>query len=114
VPRAASEEYLAATDAKFFHVFTRAADNRDAAWRARMQFYNGEDPATGSAAGCAISYLVRYGLVPSGQHTVLEQGVEIGRKSRISVHAALTDEVIGSVFVGGRTIFVATGSFSLA
>ena len=27
-------------------------------WRARMQFYGGEDPATGSAAGCAISYLV--------------------------------------------------------
>ena len=25
-----------------------------------MQFYNGEDPATGSAAGCAISYLVRH------------------------------------------------------
>jgi len=31
---------------------------QEPAWRARMQFYGGEDPATGSAAGCAISYLV--------------------------------------------------------
>src|SRR5947207_1720185 len=33
--------------------------------RARMFFYGGEDPATGSAAGCAVSWVVRYGLVKS-------------------------------------------------
>ncbi len=37
------------------------------AYRARMQFYDGEDPATGSAAGCAISYLVAHGTVASGR-----------------------------------------------
>jgi trans-2,3-dihydro-3-hydroxyanthranilate isomerase len=105
---------LAGTDAKFFYVFARAADNGNATWRARMQFYNGEDPATGSASGCAISYLVHFGLVGSGQGAVLEQGVEIGRKSRISARSFLTDGAVGSVFVGGRTIFVASGFFSLA
>jgi trans-2,3-dihydro-3-hydroxyanthranilate isomerase len=114
VPRRESEEYLAGTDAKFFYVFARAADNGNATWRARMQFYNGEDPATGSASGCAISYLVHFGLVGSGQGAVLEQGVEIGRKSRISARSFLTDGAVGSVFVGGRTIFVASGFFSLA
>src|SRR6266540_6936990 len=29
--------------------------------RARMFFYGGEDPATGSAAGCALSWMVRHG-----------------------------------------------------
>ena len=34
-------------------------------WHARMQFYNGEDPATGSASGCTIAYLVQHGLAAS-------------------------------------------------
>jgi trans-2,3-dihydro-3-hydroxyanthranilate isomerase len=33
--------------------------------RARMFFYGGEDPATGSAAGCAVSWMVRHGLAKS-------------------------------------------------
>jgi len=33
-------------------------EGTESTWRARMQFNGGEDPATGSAAGCAISYLV--------------------------------------------------------
>ena len=50
-------------------------------YRARMQFYGGEDPATGSAAGCAISYLVARGAAPSGTRVHVRQGVEIGRPS---------------------------------
>ena len=78
-----------------------------------MQFDFGEDPATGSASGCTISYLVRHGLAVSGQQIVIEQGIEILRPSRIHVSAAIEDGIVTKVFVGGRTIPVATGRFFL-
>jgi trans-2,3-dihydro-3-hydroxyanthranilate isomerase len=112
IPQAAAQAYLATTDAKFFYCTTRADQNSGADFHSRMQFYNGEDPATGSASGCAISYLVRHGVVPSGQPTVLEQGIEIRRPSRLHVRASLDGEKVTQVFVGGRTIQVASGRFS--
>ena len=78
-------------DAKFFHCITRAAADSGADWHARMQFYNGEDPATGSASGCTIAYLVRHGLAASGQPIVIEQGIEMLRPSRIHVRQRSTD-----------------------
>ena len=82
-------------------------------WRARMRFYAGEDPATGSAAGCAISYLVRQRAVPPGAITVIAQGVEMLRPSRLVVSAQLDGERVHGVEVGGRTIPVAVGRFIL-
>jgi trans-2,3-dihydro-3-hydroxyanthranilate isomerase len=114
VPQGAAKLYLAQSDAKFFYVFARAAQESAAGFQARMQFYNGEDPATGSASGCAISYMVLHGLVESGHETILEQGVQILRPSQIFVSACLTHGAVRRVFVGGRTILVATGSFSLS
>jgi trans-2,3-dihydro-3-hydroxyanthranilate isomerase len=109
IPQAAAQAYLAASDAKFFYCTTRA--NSGADFHSRMQFYNGEDPATGSASGCAISWLVRHGVVPSGQPIVLEQGIEIRRSSRLHVRASLEGDKVTRVFVGGRTIQVASGRF---
>ena len=113
IPQAAARSYLASSDAKFFYVIAPTGLTDAAPFRARMQFYNGEDPATGSASGCAISYLVRHGFAPSGRQTILEQGIEIGRPSKIYAEASLTDGKIGGVFVGGRTVPVASGVFSL-
>lgn len=112
IPQAAASAYLARTDAKFFYCIAPSS-TPGVDFRARMQFYNGEDPATGSAAGCAISWLVRHGLVPSGKHVVLEQGIEISRPSRLHLQAHLEDDRIARVFVGGRTIPVASGAFLL-
>jgi trans-2,3-dihydro-3-hydroxyanthranilate isomerase len=78
-----------------------------------MQFDAGEDPATGSASGCAISYLVRHGVVPGGQTIVIEQGIEILRPSRIHASATIENNRVSKVFVGGRTIPVASGRFFL-
>ncbi len=82
-------------------------------WRTRMRFYAGEDPATGSAAGCAICYLVRHGAVTSGAKITFMQGVEMLRPSRITVSARLEGEDVREVEVGGRTIPVARGRFIL-
>ena len=109
IPHGKAQSYLNGSDAKFFYCITRAPAASSAEWHARMQFYNGEDPATGSASGCAISYLVRHGLVGSSQPVVIEQGIEMRRPSRIHVQATRNGGVVTGVFVGGRTIPVATG-----
>lgn len=112
IPLAAAYEYLARTDAHFF-CLTRADPASGADFHDRMQFGNGEDPATGSASGCAIAYLVCHGLAPSGQELLLEQGIEIRRPSRIHLRATLHGGVVTDVFVVGRTILVATGRLFL-
>lgn len=84
-----------------------------ATWHARMQFYGGEDPATGSAAGCCIAWLVKERLVAANVPVVIEQGMEIGRPSRITVQAGMDGERVHSVLVSGRTICVAEGRFFL-
>lgn len=90
----------------------RAAPGQPA-WRARMQFYGGEDPATGSAAGPCIAWLVCHGLAKSGADTLIEQGVEILRPSRIVTAASIRDSRVGFILVSGRTIPVADGAFFL-
>ena len=82
-------------------------------WRARMQFYGGEDPATGSAAGCAISYLVGHSAVASDAPIVVTQGVEIGRPSEIHLAARRLDSRVTDIRVGGSTVPVANGSLFL-
>jgi len=78
-------------------------------WRARMQFYGGEDPATGSAAGCAISYLVARGVVPSATRMHLRQGIEIGRPSDLFLSAHREMSKVTDVRVAGSTAFAAKG-----
>jgi trans-2,3-dihydro-3-hydroxyanthranilate isomerase len=82
-------------------------------WRARLQFYGGEDPATGSAAGCAISYLVGRGAVPSGERVHLRQGVEIGRASDLYLSAKKDSARVTDVRVAGSTILVSKGQLFL-
>ncbi len=76
--------WLRERGARWFYVLAPDHDKGQCGtncYRARMQFYGGEDPATGSAAGCAIAYLVARGAVPSGIRVHVRQGVEIGRPS---------------------------------
>ena len=61
--------WLRERGARWFYVLGPTSEQRNSAtpeYRARMQFNGGEDPATGSAAGCAISYLVARGAVRIG------------------------------------------------
>jgi trans-2,3-dihydro-3-hydroxyanthranilate isomerase len=116
IPQDKAQSYLDSCDAKFFYCITRTEEGSSADWHNRMQFYNGEDPATGSASGCAIAFLVHHKAAVNGQTVVFEQGIEINRPSRIEVKAAFsTDQqaIPDLVFVGGRTIPVASGSFFL-
>jgi len=86
-------------------------------YRARMQFYGGEDPATGSAAGCAISYLVARDAVPSRTRVHVRQGVEMGRPSDLFLSAkkVMSKDFsrITDVRVAGSTVLVAKGQLFL-
>jgi trans-2,3-dihydro-3-hydroxyanthranilate isomerase len=78
--------------------------------RARMFFYGGEDPATGSAAGCAVSWIVRHGLAKSDEQILIRQGVEARRPSEIFVRATREGERVTNVRVGGYAVEVLRGT----
>jgi len=101
-------EWLRTRGARWFYVVAPTGED-EPAWRARMQFNGGEDPATGSAAGCAISYLVKRGAVASGRRVHLRQGVEMGRPSELYLSALLQSAGVHDVRVGGSTVLVAKG-----
>lgn len=73
-----------------------------------------EDPATGSASGGLGSYLVRHGLVavtPPLTTITTEQGLEMGRPSKVTVEVDGTAESIGMVRVSGDVVQVMEGVF---
>lgn len=104
-----SSEYLQRSGGKFFYFVCRETVDSAARLHARMLFYNGEDPATGSAAGCAAAWMVAHGVARPEERVMIEQGIEMRRPSRIFVRAARTDDRVVNVRVGGHAVEVARG-----
>jgi trans-2,3-dihydro-3-hydroxyanthranilate isomerase len=104
-----ASEYLRACGGKFF--FCVALETIDPAARlhARMLFYNGEDPATGSASGCAAAWMVEHGVADPDERVLIEQGVEMKRPSRIFVRASRRNDRVVNVRVGGNAVEVLRG-----
>ncbi len=120
VDQQAATPWLRERGARWFYFLAPSPDQsqgstqwRRQSWRARMQFYGGEDPATGSAAGCAIAYLVSRGAAAPEQKIHLRQGVEIGRPSDLYLLARVVDGRVTDVRVGGSTVLVAIGRLFL-
>lgn len=105
--------YLEQTASRFFYFVSREALNPEARLQARMIFYNGEDPATGSAAGPCAAWAVKYGVIPPDQQALLEQGVEMKRRSRIFLSAGRTGDQIVNVRVGGHAVEILRGEVTL-
>jgi len=106
-------EYLAQTAGKFFYFVTRETVDREARLHARMLFYNGEDPATGSAAGCSAAWMVAHGVAKPDERVLIEQGVEMKRPSRIFVRASRSDNRVVNVRVGGNSVEIMRGEVYL-
>jgi trans-2,3-dihydro-3-hydroxyanthranilate isomerase len=116
IPQREATAWLKARGIRWFYCIAPAVEivaGRCVEWRARMQWYAGEDPATGSAAGPCIAWLVKNGLVGSGESATIAQGVEMLRPSRLTVHATLQGETVREIRVAGRTIPVAEGRLFL-
>jgi trans-2,3-dihydro-3-hydroxyanthranilate isomerase len=114
-------EYLAKTGAKFFYFVTRETVDREARLHARMLFYNGEDPATGSAAGSTAAWMVAHGVAKPDEQVLIEQGLEMKRPSRIFVRASRghkpdhggNNNRVVNVRVGGNAVEVLRGEVFL-
>jgi trans-2,3-dihydro-3-hydroxyanthranilate isomerase len=110
---AQAAEFLKNTEAKFFYFLCPDRHEGRLEARARMFFYGGEDPATGSAAGCAASWMVQHGIANSDEQVVIRQGVEMGRPSEMYVRATKDGERVTNVRVGGYAVELLRGTMSL-
>jgi trans-2,3-dihydro-3-hydroxyanthranilate isomerase len=109
-----ASDYLAPSGAKFFYFVSRETVDPKARLHARMLFYNGEDPATGSAAGCCTAWMVAHGVAASDERVMIEQGLEMHRPSCIFVRATKRDNQVVNVRVGGNCVEVLRGAVTLA
>jgi len=119
-------EYLARIGGKFLYFVCRETVDPKARLHARMIFYNGDDPATGSAAGCCAAWMVAHGVAASDEQVLIEQGLEMQRPSRIFVRATKQDSrpdhrqnnrrdnQVANVRVGGNCVEVLRGEVTLA
>ena len=108
--------WLRERGARWFYVLAPSPEQNEPGtkrFRARMQFNGGEDPATGSAAGCAIAYLVARDAVPSATRVHVRQGVEMGRPSDLFLSAQKESARVKDVRVAGSTVLVAKGQLFL-
>jgi trans-2,3-dihydro-3-hydroxyanthranilate isomerase len=108
-----ASEYIQKTGGNFFYFVTRETVDSAARLHARMFFYNGEDPATGSAAGCAAAWMVAHAASQPDERVVIEQGIEVRRPSRIFVRASRRDNRVVNVRVGGHAVEVMHGELFL-
>jgi trans-2,3-dihydro-3-hydroxyanthranilate isomerase len=107
-------EYFAAGDhERGFYFLTPETETPGARYHARKLTPRNEDPATGSAAGCAAAYFVKQGWVTSGQRISIEQGSEMGRPSELFISATKTAGQIGNVRVGGYAVKSLRGELEL-
>ena len=110
---AQAAEFLKNTEAKFFYFVCPQRQKDRLEVRARMFFYGGEDPATGSAAGCAASWMVQHGIANSDEQVLIRQGIEIRRPSDIHVRATRDGDRVTNVRVGGYAVEVLRGTVRL-
>ena len=74
-----------------------------------------EDPATGSANACLAGYLAS--RTPQADGTLrwtVDQGVEMGRPSRIEIEADKGAGAITAIRVGGAAVRMSEGTLRLA
>jgi trans-2,3-dihydro-3-hydroxyanthranilate isomerase len=105
-------DYLGTTDAKFMYFVCPEVERAGSKLHARMLFYNGEDPATGSAAGDCAAWAVQHGVLKSDEQAVIEQGIEMKRPSFLHIRATKAGEAVKNVRVGGYVVEVMRGEAS--
>jgi len=110
------EETLANAWASMIWVYAADPETGERHYRARM-FAPGisvpEDPATGSAAVTLAGYLAVRARTRTGTLAwTIDQGVEMGRPSRLEIEADKSDGVITGLRVGGDAVLVSEGTMS--
>ena len=112
------ERLLAESWTLQIYLLARAnGDGPPDAYRARMfapAFGVNEDPATGAAATALAGYLAPTREETSGTvQWSVDQGVEMGRPSRLEVEADLADGAVTAIRVAGRSVLVSQGEMTI-
>ena len=110
---AQAADFLKNTGANFFYFLCPERGEGRLEARARMFFYGGEDPATGSAAGCAASWMVQHEIAEADEQVVIRQGIECRRPSEMYVRATREGERVTDVRVGGYAVEILRGTVVL-
>jgi trans-2,3-dihydro-3-hydroxyanthranilate isomerase len=96
-----------------FYFITRDTGDPTITLRSRAIFVNGEDPATGSAAGCTSAWMVKHGVARSEETGVILQGVEIKRPSKLFVRSSKSGAAVSNIRVGGHAVPIMEGEATL-
>ncbi|MEL6818470.1 MAG: PhzF family phenazine biosynthesis protein [Pseudomonadota bacterium] len=95
------------------YVYCRETVDHTCKWHARMfapHMGIPEDPATGSAAVSFAGQIERYDGLAEGPNVYwIEQGVEMGRPSRIRLEVTTRSKIMHGIRVGGYAVQVAEG-----
>jgi trans-2,3-dihydro-3-hydroxyanthranilate isomerase len=97
------------------YIFSTERGQDDAAAYSRLLGTGGiEDPATGSAAGPAGSFMAKHGFVPPDRagSIVFLQGVQVRRPSRLHVKVGMSGADVTGVKVGGASVVVGEGTMA--
>ncbi|MEM0156336.1 MAG: PhzF family phenazine biosynthesis protein [Thermoplasmataceae archaeon] len=105
--------YLHSHQSRFFYLYSFETQDKRNLIHARMIYEKGEDPATGSAAGPLIAYLLKYDIVGSSKSVWIEQGSEIRRPSRIRIRGIKAGDEIRSIKVAGKCFKIGEGIISI-
>ena len=97
----------------FFYFVSRETVDPEATLHARMIFYNGEDPATGSAAGCCTAWAVKHGVLAPDAQGLIEQGMETRRPSFLHIRASRSGDTVTKVRVGGNVVHVVNAEVTM-
>lgn len=75
-----------------------------------------EDAASGAATGALVAYLVKHRLIKysSRVRIISEQGLEMGRPSRLIAEAGISGGQATDIQVGGQCVLVGTGSINVS
>ncbi|MDY6932973.1 MAG: PhzF family phenazine biosynthesis protein [Spirochaetota bacterium] len=95
------------------YVFTFDTENSES--RVHARFFAPhlgiiEDPATGSAAGPLTGYLLKYGVFGQKFEIQNEQGIEIGRPSKIMMRGSYYDGKY-NIEIGGKCQLIGHSTF---
>jgi trans-2,3-dihydro-3-hydroxyanthranilate isomerase len=96
-----------------FYYISRDTGDVKVRLRARSIDPIGEDPATGSAAGCTSAWMVKYGVAKPDETVLIVQGVEIKRPSKLFVRSSTSGINVSNVRVGGHAVQIMEGDASL-
>jgi trans-2,3-dihydro-3-hydroxyanthranilate isomerase len=99
------------------YLYTNEVANKGSTWHARM-FASGwgivEDPATGGAAAALAGIVMQFERPSDGDHMfVIEQGLEMGRPSFISLGIDVEHGALRSATIGGSAVIVSNGAIDL-